>query len=181
MYVVLRGLMMNQNKIRLKTKKDYTNYFITAFVLIVLIIIIFTQNEAKDQDEILLKDYSLYQEVNTILQQGHTEHLIEPLEELSKIYNSDYNITYELGYAYLNNGMYDAALPLYTKTLDLNPYLVENKDFMYQYATVLSNNKQFDNAIIVIDRLLILPIDESFKGAVIDLRDSINKMKGSKT
>lgn len=182
-YVELRGIgiMMNQNKIQYKTKKDYTNYFITVFVLLIITILIVSQNEAKDQDEILLNDFSHYQEINTLFEQGNTEYVVDPLEELNKIYNDDYNIAYGLGYAYLNNGRNDAALIMYTRSLDLNPYLVENKDFMYQYALVLSNNKQFDNAIIVIDRLLSLPIDEPFKITINELRDSINEMKGSTT
>lgn len=173
--------MMDKKKILSKEKKEYTNYFVTGFILLVAITLVFIQNEAQNQNEKLQRDFSLYQEANSYLQKGETEVIIDTLSELHKTYSDDFNISYGLAFSYLNNGNYEAALPMYTRSLDLNPYLVENIDFIYQYALAFSNNKQYENAIAVIDQLLTLPIDESFKAEINELRDSLSSMKGSTT
>lgn len=173
---------MIQKKIQTKLKKNYQNYIVIAFIILVLTLLIRVENEAQNEDIILLNDYSLYKEADSLLQEGNIESVIPMLEELYKTYNDDYNISYRLGYTYLTTDNYDAALVMYTKSLDLNPYLVENKDFLYEYAIILEYNEQHDDAILVIDRLLELPIDEDFKGKVTELRDSISiSLKGSTT
>lgn len=172
---------MKQKKIKAKLKKDYSNYIIIAFALLIITILLVGQNEAKMQNKELLNDHLLYQEIQKNLEAESTENLISGLEELHKKYYDDYNITYRLGFAYLSNGNYEAALIMYSKSLDLNPYLSEDKDFMYYFAVTLSNVKRYDDAVLVIDRLLTLPMDEAFLTTVTELKDSINKMKGSTT
>lgn len=171
--------MMNQIRIQRKVKKSYMNFILTAFILLICVVISVLQNEAKKQNEVLMSDFLLYQQADSLLKDGKIDEVLPPLEELHTKYNNDYNISNRLGYVYFNVEKIDTALILYNKTLDLNPYLVENKDFMYQYAIVLANNYQYDNAFLVIDRLLRLPMDEDFKAAVIELKDTINGMKGS--
>ncbi|WP_313893790.1 hypothetical protein [Psychrobacillus sp.] len=170
---------MNQLKLKVKTKKKYTNFIITLFILIVCSILIYAQNQATKQDEKLMDDYALYQETNLLLQEGDIEHVLPILEELNKRHGDDFNVTHRLGYSYLKYQQFNTALTMYTKALDLNPYLVENINFMYEYATTLASNEQYDNALIVIERLLTLPIDESFKATITELKDSISGMKGS--
>ncbi|WP_427138227.1 tetratricopeptide repeat protein [Psychrobacillus psychrodurans] len=173
--------MINQKKFFSKEKRDYTNYFIAGFILLIAATLVFIQNEAQNQNNKLQRDFLLYQETNTYLQKGETEPIIEPLSKLHETYNMDFNISYGLAFSYLNNGNYEAALPMYTKSMDLNPFLVENEDFMYQYALVLSYNEQYEDAITVINQLLTLPIDESFKAEVTKLKDSLSNKKGSTT
>jgi len=173
---------MIQKKIQTKPNRNYSNYIFITCIIVVLTVLIGVENVAEKEDNLLLNDFSLYQKADLLLQEGDTESVIPILEELHKTYNDDFNISYRLGYAYLSTNRYDAALVMYTKSLDLNPYFVENKDFLYEYVIILANNEQNDNAILVIDRLLELPIDENFKGKVTELRDSISiNLKGSTT
>lgn len=171
---------MTQKKFKTTSNRNYLNYIIIGFIILVSVALIQVQNDAKKQNKLLIDDYLLYQEADSLLQEGNIESVIPMLEELYKTYTDDYNVTHRLGYAYLSTSKYDAALTMYTKSLGLNPYLVENKDFLYEYAIILANKEQNDNAIVVIDRLLTLPMDDAFKGKVTELRDSIsNNMKGT--
>lgn len=170
---------MNRIKIQNKSKREYKNISFIAFILLICILLLFIHNRGKQQDEKLLNDYSLYGDTDLLMQEGKNDLAINLLQDLHTKYGNDYNITYRLGYAYLNMEQYSSALTLYTKTLDLNPYLVENSDFMYQYALVLANLKQVDNAIIVIDKLLTLPMEESLKPTVIQLKDTLSNLKGT--
>lgn len=172
---------MNQIKLQVKTKKNYTNHIIALFILIVCSILIYTQNQATKQDERMMDDFALYQETSLLLQEGDIENVLPILEDLNTRHGDDYNVTHRLGYSYLTMQQFNTALTMYTKSLDLNPYLVENINFMYEYATTLASNEQYDNALIVIERLLTLPMDESFKATVTELKDSISGMKGSTT
>lgn len=172
---------MNHRKIQVKSKRDYGNYFVTAFILLLSIVLIITHNKASKQDENYLKDFTLYQEAESHLEAGNINEAILILENLNLNNDDEYNLTYRLGYSYLSVENYRSALTMYTKSIDLNPYLVENNEFMYQYAIILANNEQYDSAILVIDRLLTLPMDETFKKTVTELIDSISNMKGSTT
>ncbi|MER2076572.1 tetratricopeptide repeat protein [Psychrobacillus psychrotolerans] len=173
---------MIQKKIQTKPNRNYSNYIFITCIIVVLTVLIGVENVAEKEDNLLLNDFSLYQKADVLLQEGDMESVIPILKELHKTYNDDFNISYRLGYSYLSTNRYDSALVMYTRSLDLNPYFVENKDFLYEYAIILANNEQNDNAIQVIDRLLELPIDENFKGKVMELRDSISiNLKGSTT
>ncbi|MDF2068159.1 CDC27 family protein [Bacillus sp. Cr_A10] len=172
---------MKQRKLLVKTKKSYTNYILVIFILVTCIVLFYVDNKGSKQDEQLLNGNILYHETDVLLQEGNYENAITLLEELHTKYNDDYNITFRLGYSYLSMEQYTSALTMYTRALDLNPYLVENKEFMYQYAITLANCEQVDNALTVVDRLLTLPMDETFEATVLELKDSISNMKGTTT
>ncbi|KQL36913.1 M48 family metallopeptidase [Psychrobacillus sp. FJAT-21963] len=169
---------MNQIKFEVK-RKNYMNYILCLFVLVIGSTLFYLQNQATKQNEKLLNDTVLYREADLQLQEGDIDSALLTLEELNKRYAADYNVVHRLGYSYMNKQQFSKALIMYTKALDLNPYLVENKNFMYEFATVLTSNKQYDNAIIVIERILTLEIDEAFRNTVTELKDSISSMKGS--
>lgn len=170
---------MNQIKFEVKQRKNYMNYILILFLLVIGLALFYLQNQATKQDEKLLNDSVLYREADLQLQEGDIESALLTLEDLNMRYATDYNVVHRLGYSYMNKQQYSAALTMYIKALDLNPYLVENKNFMYEYATVLTNNKRYDDALIVIERILTLEIDEAFRNTVTELKDSISSMKGS--
>ncbi|SEM89069.1 Anaphase-promoting complex, cyclosome, subunit 3 [Paenisporosarcina quisquiliarum] len=172
---------MEQRKLLVKTKKSYTNYILVIFILVTCIVLLYLDNKGSKQDEHLMNGNIIYHETDVLLQEGNYENAITLLEELHNKYNDDYNITFRLGYSYLSMEQYTSALTMYTRTLDLNPYLVENKEFMYQYAIALANCEQVDNALTVVDRLLTLPMDETFEATVFELKESISNMKGTTT
>lgn len=166
-------------RFEVKQKKNYANYILILFILVIGSTLFYVQNQATKQDEKLLNDTVLYREADLQLQEGDIDAALPTLEDLNMKYGTDYNVVHRLGYSYMNKQQFSAALTMYTKSLDLNPYLVENKSFMYEYATVLTSNKQYDDALIVIERLLTLEIDEAFRNSVTELKDSISSMKGS--
>jgi len=172
---------MNKRIINSKRDKNYINYIITGFILIVFVLLIIVENLGNKQDELLLSDFTMFEEASALVESGSSTEALQTLENLNTKYSGDFNISHRLGIAYLSSEQYKPALTMFTRTLDLNPYLVENTDYLYQYAVTLANNEQFDNSILVIDKLLSYELEEELKNNVVKLREEINNLKGSTT
>ena len=170
---------MNKRIINSKRDKIYINYIITGFILIVFVLLIIVENLGSKQDELLLNDFTMFEEASALIESGSSTEALQTLENLNTKYSGDFNISHRLGIAYLSSEQYKPALTMFTRTLDLNPYLVENTDYLYQYALTLANNEQFDNSILVIDKLLSYQLEEELKSKVVKLREEINNLKGS--
>ncbi|MFB5086105.1 hypothetical protein PGC35_02610 [Psychrobacillus sp. PGGUH221] len=130
---------------------------------------------ANKQDEEFLNDYTLFQKLTDKQSSEEIQDTTEQLEILQKKYSDEYLFAYQLGLAHLNKGNMERALIMYGRTLDLNPYIVENKEFMYQYAFILVNNEQIDNAKIVVERAEQLPSDEEYQTRLAALLESIEQ------
>ena len=152
---------MNRNTFSKSSNQvDYLKYILIGLVLFGVIALIWTNHVAKKTDEELIQDFSTIQQSTQKLSIGEID--VASFEKLQQKYPKEYLIAYQLGYAYLTMGNMQPALTMYTRAIDLNPYLVENNEFMYQYALVLANNEQKDSAKTVIARAQQLPGDENY-------------------
>ncbi|MCK1995781.1 tetratricopeptide repeat protein [Psychrobacillus psychrodurans] len=166
---------MNKYTVLKKSKRSNLFKYIFYLLIILIIIVLFWTDKMGDkQDEEFLDDYTLLQ---TLINQTSNQapNTIEQLSALQQKYSNEYLIAYHLGIAYLNEGNIQQALIMYKRTLDLNPFVVENKEFMYQYALILGNNEQIDNAMRVVERAKQLSPNEEYQSKLNSLVESIEK------
>ncbi|MEK4083009.1 tetratricopeptide repeat protein [Psychrobacillus sp. FSL K6-1415] len=165
---------MNKFEVSQKNKESWILKLI-LFILIFTIIVsfIWIDNSANKQNEELLNDFSLLQQVTERQNGGEMEEVIPDLEKLQKKNPNDYKIAFQLGLAYLNVGEYQSAKIMYTRALDLFPKFVEDKEFMYQYAYILANNEELNNAKVVIEQSKALSSDEEYQSRLTSLLEQI--------
>jgi tetratricopeptide (TPR) repeat protein len=139
---------------------DYLKYTMLTLLTFGLIVILWTNHMAKEQDKELVQDFSELQQATQKLTTGEIS--MDSFENLQKKYPDDFMLNYQLGYAYLSAENMKPALTMFKRALDLKPFLVENNEFMYQYALVLLNNKELESAKTVITRAKQLSGDENY-------------------
>ena len=148
---------MNKFEVSPKNKQTWILKLILFVLLFTMIIsFIWINNSANKQNEELLNDFSLLQQVTERQNGGEMEEVIPDLEKLQETNPKDYKVAFQLGLAYLNVGEYQSAKMMYTRALGLFPKFVEDKEFMYQYAYILANNEELNNAKVVIERSKLL-------------------------
>lgn len=160
-------------------KKDFGKYVFIILLISVLLVLVWQNKLAEKQNTILLNDYAVYQQADEMMQNQEFDQSINVLEDLNAKYNNEFQISYWLGYSYLYSNKFESAVILYNKSLDLNPYLVENTDFMYQYAVALANSEKYEDSLIVINRILTYPIEDSLRTTLNEIINSINAERGT--
>lgn len=167
---------MNKVSISKKSKQlNLLNYIFVLLLFFVVVVIIWSNTTTSTQDDEWLNDYSLLQQLTDPQSTENAEGMIGQLEILQKKYPSEYMLAYQLGLAYLNAGNMKQASTMYGRTIDLNPYITENKEFMYQYAIILANDEQQDHAKNVVERAMQLPTDEEYQTRLASLLETIKQ------
>ncbi|MCZ8532023.1 tetratricopeptide repeat protein [Psychrobacillus psychrodurans] len=167
---------MKKQSLTKKSEKNIFWKYIFFFILIIsIVVLILMINYSTKQDEVLLNDYVLLDQLSKREFSENKEDVIDQYETLLKKYPRTYMITYQLGYAYLEADMIKPAVKMYARALDLNPYLVENPDFMYQYSVALINNEEAENAKNVIERAIHLSVEEEYQARLTNLLEIIER------
>ncbi|WP_169818537.1 tetratricopeptide repeat protein [Domibacillus iocasae] len=131
-------------------------WVIAGFLFVILIGLIYTYTAAKSQDEVYLQNYSKYEKAVELFEAQQFDQALPLFEELEKEQPRSAVIKNYLGIAYVNTGNVDAAITKYQNVLDLNPYKVEDAQFMIQFGEILLFADQKDDAKKVLEKCLTL-------------------------
>ncbi|MBM7609061.1 putative Zn-dependent protease [Lysinibacillus composti] len=122
---------------------------IVAFIVLGVIV---ANVMASKQDKQFSMEDTLYKQATELHSQGNNTEAATYIKELLKLQSESEAVNY-LGavIAASNNEMQQAAT-LLQKTLDINPYKVEDPMFMLQFGETLYHIERYDDAKIVLTR-----------------------------
>ncbi|MEO4054102.1 hypothetical protein [Solibacillus sp. CAU 1738] len=131
------------------TKKKYILLSMIAFIVIGLIA---AKVMASNQDNKFTTEDVLYQQAAQMYNEGNYTEAAIYINELIKSQPNSEVVNYLGGLIAANNDEAARSAILLQKTLDINPYKVEDPMFMLQFAEVLVMAELFENAKTVLTR-----------------------------
>lgn len=161
----------------MKIKESNRKYIFTVVVFFILASFFIANIMGKTQDKSFSVSKKMFDEMVTQLQQGHYESALEKVSDLEDGNSDSEVVNYIIGLATANASQSDRAASYFQKTLDINPYKVEDPMFMLQYAEVLVQAKMLEEASIVLERCTMFVAPESFPqyhDRIIELQEQIN-------
>jgi len=135
-------------------------YMVTILVLIVIIGLGYASLTGKTHDKKILKEQTRYTQALQFLQNQEYDQAVTLLKLVKEDYPNSATVKYYLGTSLANIREWNSAAQEYQQILDLNPYKVKEPIFMIQFAGILINAKKLDEAKIVLEKCLTLPIPE---------------------
>lgn len=133
--------------------KEVTRKYIFIGLLILIIIGVIVANIlAKKQDEEFATEDFLYNQALQLYKDGDYERAQLLVSELTIERADSEIVNYLAGLIAASNNEYESASILMQKSLDINPYKVENAIFMLQFGEILFLAKRYEDAKIVLNR-----------------------------
>lgn len=133
-------------------KENTRKYIVVAVVVLIIIGLISAKIMGDKQDEAFKENSSLYEQVVQLYSVQKSAEAAPLVEELLKKQPDSEVVNYLGGLIASGNEDYGQAAILLQKTLDINPYKVEDPIFMLQFAEVLVEVERFDDAKVVLQR-----------------------------
>ena len=130
-----------------ESKRKYILLGIVAFIIIGFII---AKVLASKQDEEFSIDDVLYQQVSQLYNEGDYPEAGELINDLLTRQPKSEVVNYLGGLITANLGDYKHSSVLLQKTIDINPYKVEDAMFMLQFGEVLFFAERYKDAKIVL-------------------------------
>lgn len=152
-----------------------SKYIFFGVILFVVIGLIFTSVSGKNQDKVLLQDFSLYGEANKLLSDGRQDDAIKILTSLQNKYPDMYKLSYNLGLAYSTQKEFGKAVHQYQRALGLRPALLQDMKFTFKMGESLYFIKEYELA----QKFLMMPTnpeDENNKNLL--LKEIDGKLQG---
>ena len=137
-------------------------YIVIGFSLFVLIGLITASIMGKKQDKAFEVDEVEYSNIVQQFQEGNYTDALNKSVTLENSQASSEQVNYLIALTAANLGQFEKSLRHMQRTLDINPHRVEDSMFMLQYAEFLVMENQKDEAEIVLDLCVTLPIPEDF-------------------
>lgn len=133
-------------------KESTRKYILISIVLLIVIGLVSAKVMGKKQDEQFAMDDALFQQVQTLYEEGNFEQAKPYTDELLKRQPDAELVNYIGGLVAANVGESEQAAILLQKTLDINPYKVEDPMFMLQFGQVLVSAERYADAQTVLVR-----------------------------
>ena len=127
-------------------------YIFLAFVLFIIVGISTAKVLGAKQDEKYLTQYTYYQQAQQLVAEANYTEADKYLHELLLEQPNSEALNYLAGLTSANLGDFGKAAILMQKTLDINPYKVEDAMFMLQFGEILLNSERYEDAKIVLTR-----------------------------
>ena len=130
-------------------KRKYILLGIVAFIIMGFIT---AKVLASKQDEEFLLNDQLYQQVSQLYSEDNYLEAGELINDLLLRAPNSEMVNYLGGVITANLGDYKRSVILLQKTLDINPYMVEDEMFMLQFGEVLFFAERYEDAKIVLEK-----------------------------
>lgn len=127
-------------------------YILIGLISFIVIGLITAKVFASKQDEEFLKDDILYQQTSQLLEEGNTADASIMINELLVRQPKSEAVNYLAGIISANNRDYKQSAILLQKTLDINPYKVEDPMFMLQFGEVLFLAERYEDTKVVLEK-----------------------------
>lgn len=125
-------------------------YILLGIVLFIILGVIVSKVLANDQDKQFVLADALYQQAFQLAGEGNYEEASLYINELLKLQPDSEAVNYLGGLTAANTDKLEEAVVLFQKTLDLNPYRVEDPMFMLQFGEILLKVERYSDAKIVL-------------------------------
>lgn len=136
-------------------------YIVIGLSLFVMLGLITASILGKKQDTAFQLDDVEYSHVVQQFQEGQYAEVIEKSTALEIRQGSSEQVNYLIALASANTGEIEKSLRHMQRTLDINPHRVEDSMFMLQFAEFLVMAEQKEEAELVLERCVSLPVPES--------------------
>lgn len=148
-------------------------------ILIVLIVIVglgYASFAGESQDGKISKEQERYTQALQFIQNEEYIQAVSLLKLVDMDYPNSATVKYYLGTSLANLGEWNSAAQEYQQVLNLNPYKVEESIFMIQFANILVNAGKLDEAKIVLEKCLTLPIPEQIPNYLEQVNSLIDEL-----
>lgn len=136
----------------MKLKESHRKYILLGLLGFIIIGLIVAKFMAKNQDEYFLKNELLYEQVQKLYNEDNFEEAAIYIEELLKTQPNSEVVNYMGALISAINQEYNKAAILMQKTLDINPYRVEDPIFMLQLGEIFFKAERYEDAKTVLIR-----------------------------
>lgn len=136
----------------MKFRESTRRYILLGIVIFVVLGVIVAKVLASGQDEQFAKEDLIYQQAMQLSINGNYQEASVYINELLKTQPESEDANYLGGLIAANIGELQQAAILLQKTLDLNPYRVEDSMFMLQLGETLYRVERYDDAKVVLTR-----------------------------
>ncbi|WP_342559447.1 tetratricopeptide repeat protein [Metasolibacillus sp. FSL K6-0083] len=133
-------------------KESTRKLILIAVIIIIAIGLLVAKVMAKKQDEQFANNEALYSQVIQLYSQQQFAEAAPLAEELLKKQPNAEIVNYISGMIAAGNEEFVAAAVHLQKTLDINPYKVEDAIFMLQFAEVLVHAENYEAAQKVLEK-----------------------------
>ena len=133
-------------------KESTRKYILLVVVLFIIVGLVFAKVLAKKQDTQFLTEDILYQQAVQLYGESKFSKASIYINELLLVQPKSEAVNYLGGLVAANNNDYQQATILLQKTLDINPYKVEDAIFMLQFGEILVLDERYENAKTVLVR-----------------------------
>lgn len=137
----------------MRSESKYVNAIAIAILFLTVAGLFYSNIAAKKQDEVFASNQNTLDNAINLIEQTSYEEALDLLKDIEKENSDSVLLHYYKGIALSNLGDKSEAVSSYQKVLQLNPYLVEDAVFMFQYAQVLFENNENIAALEVLDRI----------------------------
>lgn len=133
-------------------RESTRKYILLGIVLFIAVGLLSAKVLAKKQDNEFATDDALYQQITQLYSEGNYEQAAILSSELLLRQPKSEAVNYVGGLVAANTGEYAQAAILLQKTLDINPYKVEDAMFMLQFGEILYFAERYADAKIVLEK-----------------------------
>ncbi|OMP66624.1 tetratricopeptide repeat protein [Domibacillus epiphyticus] len=127
-------------------------YIVAVLILTVVIGFIYVNIAGKKEEEKYVQEFNTYQNAISLMQQGDFKQAVPLLKQVEAEQQDSVPIKQYLGMALVNTGEVEEAVTKYQEVVDLNPYKIEDAEFMLQFGEVLSITGKHKEAKIVLEQ-----------------------------
>ncbi|KGR90051.1 hypothetical protein CD30_13835 [Ureibacillus massiliensis 4400831 = CIP 108448 = CCUG 49529] len=135
-------------------RESTRRYILLGLVVLVILGVVVSNVMASGQDEQFSIEDALYQQANQLASAGNFEEASVYINELLKTKPNSEAANYLGALIAVNTGEKEQAAILFQKTLDLNPYRVEEPMFMLQLGESFYQAERYVDARVVLTRCL---------------------------
>lgn len=136
----------------MQLKESTRRYILLGMIGIIVVGLIVAKVLANNQDEQFTVEQTLYQQASQLASQGNYEEAGLYINEVLKSKPDSEAVNYLGALIASNQGEVEQAAILFQKTLDINPYKVEDALFMLQFGEILYNVERYEDAKVVLTR-----------------------------
>lgn len=128
-------------------------YILLGIITFIILGILMAKVLGNKQDEQFMYEDMLYAQASQMYQEGDYDGALSISNELLKLKPRSEAVNYLGALIAANIGEYKQASILLQKTLDINPYKVDNPVFMLQYGEVLFSAERYIDSKIVLKNI----------------------------
>lgn len=146
----------------MKIDEPIRRYIFSGMILLVVVGFIIAIILGNKQDRTFQKNEELYRQMLNQIQETQYDEALLIGEELINNHRKSDAIYYLMGLAAANSGDVELASEYLRKSLDVNPYQVEDPMFMLQYGEILLFEGKNDEASLVLEHCMVLSPPETY-------------------